>query len=78
VRLGQAGYVAKGFALGAVGGLFCWAALTFDSQKAGGLDAALRTLLDQRPLGQIAVGLTGLGLAAFGVYCFGWARHPRT
>ena len=78
VRLGQAGYVAKGFALGAVGGLFCWAALTFDSQKAGGLDAALRTLLDQRPLGQIVVGLTGLGLAAFGVYCFGWARHPRT
>jgi hypothetical protein len=26
----------------------------------------------------VVVGLTGLGLAAFGVYCFGWARHPRT
>lgn len=75
VRLGQVGYIAKGFGLGAVGGLFVWAALTYDPAKAGGLDAALRTLLDQ-PFGPVVVGATGVGLAAYGVYCFGWARHP--
>ncbi|CAN5772062.1 DUF1206 domain-containing protein [soil metagenome] len=75
VRLGQVGYVAKGFALGAVGGLFVWAALSYDPKRAGGLDAALRTLLDQ-PFGALVVGVTGVGLAAYGVYCFGWARHP--
>ncbi len=50
VRLGQAGYVAKGVSLGIVGGLFVLAAWTCDPQKAGGLDTALQTLLDQ-PLG---------------------------
>ena len=77
LRLGQVGYVAKGISLAAVGGLFVWAAATYDPQKAGGLDAALRTLLEQ-PFGQYLLSAIGLGLAAFGVFCFGWARHPRT
>jgi len=75
VRLGQVGYVAKGFGLGAVGGLFVWAAWSYDPKKAGGLDAALRTVLDQ-PFGPAVVAAAGVGLAAFGLYCFGWARHP--
>lgn len=75
IRLGQVGYVAKGFGLGAVGALFVWAALSYDPKKAGGLDAALRKLLDQ-PFGPYLVGATGVGLAAYGLYCFGWARHP--
>lgn len=77
IRLGQVGYIAKGFALAVVGALFVWAAITFDPQKAGGLDAALRTLLDQ-PYGKYLLTAVGVGLAAFGAYCFGWARHPRT
>ena len=77
VRLGQAGYVAKGLSLCAVGGLFGWAAWSYDPKKAGGLDAALRTVLEQ-PFGPVLVGVTGLGLAAFGLYCFGWARNPKT
>jgi uncharacterized protein DUF1206 len=47
-RLGQVGYVAKGAALGVVGGLLSYATLTFDPQKARGLDGALQTILAQR------------------------------
>ncbi len=75
IRVGQVGYVAKALGLGAVGGLFVWAAWKYDPKKAGGLDAALRTVLDQ-PFGPVIVCVTGVGLAAYGLYCFGWARHP--
>jgi len=77
LRLGQVGYIAKGAALAVVGALFVWAAITYDPSKAGGLDAALRTLLEQ-PYGKYLLSAVGLGLAAFGAYCFGWAKHPRT
>ncbi|MBA2533030.1 MAG: DUF1206 domain-containing protein [Nocardioidaceae bacterium] len=76
VRLGQAGYVAKGVALGIIGGLFVWAAWTYDPQKAGGLDVALTTLLEQ-PFGPYLLTLVALGIAAFGAYSFAWARYPR-
>lgn len=72
--LGQVGYVTKGFSLGIVGLLFAWAAVSHDSNKAGGLGDALKTLRDQ-PFGPYLLTLVGLGLAAFGVYCFAWARH---
>jgi hypothetical protein len=74
VRLGQLGYVAKGLALALVGALFVWSASTFDPDKAGGLDDALKTVRDQ-PFGPYLLTLAALGLAAFGAYCFAWARH---
>ena len=74
-RLGQVGYVAKGFALLVVGGLLAWAAISFDADKAAGLDAALRTVLEA-PYGKWLLTLTALGLAAFGVFCFARARYP--
>jgi hypothetical protein len=77
LRLGQAGYVAKGVSLAVVGGLIVWAAWTYSPKEAGGLDTALRTLLEQ-PFGTYLLSAVGLGLASFGVFCFGWARHPRT
>lgn len=77
VRMGQAGFIAKGVSLGLVGGLFVWAAATYDPAKAGGLDEGLRILLEQ-PYGKYLLSLMGLGLAAFGAYCFGWARYART
>jgi len=46
-RLGQVGYIAKGVALGVVGGLLSYAAVTFHRQKAQGLDGALQTILAQ-------------------------------
>ncbi len=74
-RLGQVGYPAKGVALALVGGLLGWAAITFDPSKAGGLDGALRTILDA-PFGKLLLTLVALGIAAFGVFCFFRARYP--
>ncbi len=74
-RLGQVGYPAKGVALAGVGGLLTWAAVTFDPDKASGLDGALRTILDA-PFGQFLLTLVALGIAAFGAFLFVRARYP--
>jgi hypothetical protein len=74
-RLGQVGYPAKGVALALVGGLIGWAAITFDPEKATGLDGALRTLLDA-PFGKALLTLVAIGIAAFGAFCFFRARFP--
>ena len=76
VRLGQVGYTAKGVALGIIGLLFIIAAIDYDADKAGGLDDALKMLRDQ-PFGPVLLILVALGLAAFGAYCFGWARYVK-
>ncbi|GII98113.1 uncharacterized protein DUF1206 [Sediminihabitans luteus] len=76
VRLGQVGYIAKGIALGVLGGLFVAAAVTADPEKAGGLDDALRTIGEQ-PFGQFLLIATGVGIAAYGVYSFARARFAR-
>ena len=74
VLLGKVGYAAKGVALAAVGVLFVIAGVRHNASKSGGLDAALRELL-QEPFGGWLVGVIAVGIAAFGLYCFGWARH---
>jgi hypothetical protein len=74
-RLGQVGYPAKGVALALVGALLGWAAITFDPEKAGGLDGAMRTLLDA-PFGKVLLTLVALGIAAFGIFSFFRARFP--
>lgn len=76
IRLGQAGYIAKGIALAIVGVLFVIAAITVDPSKAGGLDEALRTLRGQ-PFGVVLLVIVALGIACYGLFCFAWARHPR-
>jgi hypothetical protein len=75
-RLGTAGYCAKGVALSIIGGLFGYAALTYDPEKAGGIDAALATIRDQQ-FGTVLLVIMALGIACFGVYCFIWARNAR-
>lgn len=75
-RLGQVGFIAKGVALALVGGLFVWAAISYDAEKAGGMDDALRTLAGA-PAGAVLLTAMALGIAAFGVYCFAWARHAK-
>lgn len=77
VTLGRIGYAAKGIAFIIVGGLFAWAAIDYDPEKAGGLDTALRTLKDQ-PFGPVLLTLMALGIACFGVYCFVWSRNAKT
>lgn len=75
-RLGMAGYTAKGVAYGIAGILFVAAAVTYDPNKARGLDAALRTLRDQS-YGQLLLTLIALGIAAFGVFCFVQSRYRK-
>ncbi|MEV4707450.1 DUF1206 domain-containing protein [Actinoplanes sp. NPDC049316] len=75
-RLGMAGYTAKGVAFGIAGVLVVAAAVTYDPEKARGLDAALKTLAGQ-PYGPWLLGLVALGFAAFGVYCFFQARYRK-
>jgi len=74
LAFGKAGYTAKGLAIGMVGALFVYAAITHDAKKSGGLDEALLTVLRQ-PFGPVLLGLIGLGLACYGVFTLARARH---
>ncbi len=74
-RLGTVGGAVKGFALAVVGGLFGWAAITFDPSKARGLSGAMQTILSA-PFGRILLTLVALGFLAYGGYCFLRARFP--
>jgi len=73
-RLGQFGHIAKGVALAVVGLLLGYAALTFDPEKATGLDGAMRTIV-QQPFGQFLLTAVALGFVAFGVFAFAQARY---
>ncbi|MGK5676975.1 DUF1206 domain-containing protein [Micromonospora sp. URMC 106] len=75
-RLGIAGYVAKGVAYGIAGLLIIVAALSYDPEKARGLDSALRTLRDQS-YGQLLLTLVALGIGAFGLFCFFQSRYRK-
>lgn len=76
VHLGRVGYIAKGVALGVLGGLFVAAAVQHDPQQAGGLDAAFATVAEQ-PFGVALLVAVGLGFAAYGLYSFARARYAR-
>lgn len=76
-RLGRFGYIAKGVVVGIIGVLLGVAAFQADPDEAGGLDRALKTLAAQ-PFGVVALILVGIGLAAFGVYCFAAARAHKS
>jgi uncharacterized protein DUF1206 len=76
ILLGRIGYAAKGVAFAVVGILFGWAAISYDPEKAGGLDAALHTVKEQ-PFGSVLLTILALGIAAFGVYCFVWSRNAK-
>ena len=74
VKLGKAGYIAKGIAIVLVGGLFVYAAITHEAKKSGGLDQALHKVLEY-PFGQVVLIAIGLGIAAYGLFCFARAKH---
>lgn len=71
---GQAGYIAKGFSLAIVGGLFVYAGVDHDPKQSGGLDSALQQVL-QAPFGQVLIAVTGIGLICYGLLCFVQSRH---
>lgn len=74
ITVGKIGYIAKGFAYSVLGVLFVVAAVQHDAKESGGLDDALKALLEQ-PFGHVLVAAIGLGIACFGLYCFGRARY---
>jgi hypothetical protein len=76
-KFGQVGYISKGVAIGVVGILFVWAAWDHDPKKAGGLDSALYKILDQ-PFGPVLLAAIAIGIIAFGLYCFAWAKYADT
>jgi hypothetical protein len=76
LRLGQAGYIAKGVALGVVGGLLTYATVAFDRQTAQGLDGALQTILAQ-PFGRSLLTAVALGFVAFGLFAILQSRYRR-
>ena len=75
-RLGQMGYIAKGLALGVVGGLLSYATLTFDPQQVQGLDGAMHTILAQ-PFGRFLLTAVALGFTAFGLFAILQSRYRR-
>jgi hypothetical protein len=72
--LGKVGHVAKGIAIGVVGVLFVYAAVTHQARKSGGLDQALREVL-QQPFGPWLLGAIAVGIGCYGLFCFARARH---
>lgn len=76
VRCGQLGALARGMAVGIIGGLVAVAGLTYQPAKAEGLDAALKTLAGQ-PYGTVLLVAVAAGLASHGIFCFFDARYHR-
>lgn len=75
-KLGMAGYLARGV-IAAVAGVFViQAAITYDPDKAKGIDSTLRSLADT-PAGPWLLGVVAIGLLLFAVYCFFEARWHR-
>jgi hypothetical protein len=74
IRVGQVGHVAKGIALGAVGGILAYAAWTFDPEESRGLDGAVRKITEQ-PGGDVALTAIALGLMAFGLYAIAQSKY---
>lgn len=72
--LGVAGFIAKGVALGSLGGVLVVAAVRSRADEAGSLDAAIRALLDLS-FGREIVIVVGAGLIAYGVFTVFRARY---
>ncbi|MDQ1402420.1 MAG: hypothetical protein QOG03_736 [Actinomycetota bacterium] len=73
---GLAGFVGRGVAFCLVGGFLVQAALSFNPQKARGLDGALKNLASH-PYGTVVLAVVALGLLAFGAYSMAEARFRR-
>jgi hypothetical protein len=76
INLGKVGYIARGIVFSLVGILVVAAAVTFDPDKARGMDAALRQVA-ARPYGPWLLSLMALGLMCFGAYSLAESRYRR-
>jgi len=73
--MGRVGYVAKGIAVGVVGGLLTYTTVTFDPQEQG-LDGALQAVLVQ-PWGRYLLSGLAVGFMAFGLFAILQSRYRR-
>jgi hypothetical protein len=76
VRVCRTGLVARGATFVVIGAFLVVAAIQHDPSEARGLSGALQTLYEQ-PFGAFLLGAVGLGLVAYGGYCFTNARYRR-
>src|ERR687896_279858 len=76
IRFGQIGWPALGVAYGIIGLLLVYSAISYDPEKATGMDTALKTLAGQ-PYGSVLLLTVAAGLACFGAYCLFDARYRR-
>jgi hypothetical protein len=76
IRFGQVGWPALGIAYGIIGLLLVYSAVTYDPEKATGMDTALKTLAGQS-YGTLLLLMVAAGLACFGAYCLFDARYRR-
>jgi hypothetical protein len=75
-RLGAVGEVGRGVGFSLVGFFLVRAAITYDAEKATGLDGALRRLATES-WGVIIVVVVGIGFAAYGIFCLATFTHRR-
>src|SRR5205814_9883 len=75
-RLGVVGYAARGVVAALIGAFVIQAAVTFDPQKAVGVDGALKRLAAE-PYGPLLLGVVAVGLLAFGLFSFVEARFRK-
>jgi hypothetical protein len=78
VWLGRVGTVSRGAVFAVTGVLVMVAAWTARPAQAGGIDVAVRTLLE-KPYGPALVAILGVGLVVFGLYGLAeaaWRRVP--
>ena len=75
-RMGKLGVAARGVAFVLTGIFLVEAALSGNSQLAGGLQNAFRVLAT-KPIGWLWLGLIGIGLICYGLYMFVAARYRR-
>lgn len=75
-RIGQVGVASRGVAFILMGTFLIQAAIYTDSKLAGGLQNALRELAT-KPLGELWLGLIGIGLTCYGIYMFAATMYRR-
>lgn len=76
VTVGVVGFIAKGVALCAVAVLLLVAAVRVDADAAGGLDGAIRALVEL-PYGPAIGVVIGAGFIAYGIFCVFRARYAK-
>lgn len=67
-RIGRAGWIGRGVMVGLIGVFLARAAILFEPDEAGGLDASLRRAVDH-PIGAVLVWIVAAGLMLYGTYC---------